>query len=240
MVVSMEPLLEIRELTKKFGDVCVLDHLNLTVERGEIFGILGLNGTGKTTLFKCILRLLKTDAGEILYRDKPLDFPVIHDKIGYLPEFYLPPGELKAGEYLKLLGLAVSGPKPDGNALLQKTGLNPEKLIGDYSRGMIQRLGLAISLLKTPEFLILDEPTLGLDPAARQKLLAWLLELNSQGDTILLSSHDFSQVEKLCRRIAILHDHVFRYIGSIKALLQRHSVSTLEEAFLKEIGGIDA
>ncbi|PKL43442.1 MAG: ABC transporter ATP-binding protein [Candidatus Riflebacteria bacterium HGW-Riflebacteria-1] len=232
----MEPLLQIREVTRKFGNVCVLDRLTLTVERGEIFGLLGLNGAGKTTLFKCILKLIALNEGSILYGDKPLDLATIHAKIGYLPEFYLPPGELRAGEYLRLLGLAVSGPRPDVDFLLQKTGLDADKLIGDYSRGMIQRLGLAIALLKSPEFVILDEPTLGLDPHVRLKLLEWLRELNSQGKTILLSSHDFAQVAKVCKRIAVLHEHQLRYIGPLNDFLDQHKTSSLEEAFLKETG----
>ncbi|PKL48610.1 MAG: ABC transporter ATP-binding protein [Candidatus Riflebacteria bacterium HGW-Riflebacteria-2] len=236
----MDPLLQINELSRKFGDVCVLNRLSLSVQRGEIFGLLGLNGAGKTTLFKCILKLIKSDGGSILYDKQPLEMPVIHEKIGYLPEFYLPPGELKASEYLRLLGMAVSGPKPDVDALLKKTDLDPHKLIGDYSRGMIQRLGLAIALLKSPEFIILDEPTLGLDPLVRLRLLDWLRELNAQGKTILLSSHDFAQVEKVCQRIAVLHEHQLRYIGPIAEFLEQHAVSSLEDAFLKEIGGPNA
>lgn len=236
----MDPLLQIRKVTRKFGDVCVLDQVSLTVQAGEIFGLLGLNGSGKTTLFKCILKLIKLNEGEIFYDNQPLETPVIHEKIGYLPEFYLPPGELKAGEYLRLLGMAVSGHKPDVASLLAKTGLDPNKLIGDYSRGMIQRLGLAIALLKSPEFVILDEPTLGLDPLVRLKLLDWLRELNAQGKTILLSSHDFAQVAKICHRVAVLHEHQLKYVGPLADFLEQHNTSSLEEAFLKEIGGLNA
>ncbi len=232
----MKMLLQVKELTKNFGEVCILDKLSLEVAQGEIFGILGLNGIGKTTLFKCVLGLISRNHGEIFYGDRPLDRKIIHEKIGYLPEFYLPPGELTGFEYLRLLSLAVSGPKPDIEELFRKTDLDSAKPIRDYSRGMIQRLGLAISLLKSPEFIILDEPTLGLDPLARQNLLEWLKELNQQGQTILLSSHDFSQVEKLCRRIAVLHDKEIRYSGRLNDFLQKHSARNLEEAFLKEIG----
>ena len=233
----MEALLEVKNLSKNFGQVSILNDLSLSVHRGEIFGILGLNGIGKTTLFKCLLSLISRNSGEILYEQKPLDLSVIHQKIGYLPEFYLPPGELTGHEYLKLLSLAVSGPRPDIDSLFSKTDLDSRKPIKDYSRGMIQRLGLAIALLKSPEFIILDEPTLGLDPLARQNLLDWLNELNQQGKTILLSSHDFSQVEKLCQRVAILHDHQIKYCGTISEFVTSHSASSLEEAFLKEIGG---
>ncbi len=236
----MEPILQVKDLTKNFGKVCILENLSLAVEPGEIFGILGLNGIGKTTLFKCILGLISRSSGEILYKNQSLDLQVIHEKIGYLPEFYLPPGELTGYEYLRLLSLAVSGPRPDIASLFRKTDLDSAKPIRDYSRGMIQRLGLAISLLKSPEFIILDEPTLGLDPLSRQNLLEWLQELNRQGQTIMLSSHDFAQVEKLCRHVAVLHDRCIRYSGPIGNFLQKHKTDSLEDAFLKEIGGRNA
>ncbi len=236
----MEPLLDIREVSKSFGAVPVLDRLTLSVQRGEVFGLLGLNGAGKTTLFKCVLQLLFPTGGEVHYEGRPLDLPTIHAKIGYLPEFYLPPGELTAREYLRLLGWAVASPRPDAVGLLAKTGLDPDKPIADYSRGMIQRLGVAIALLKDPEFLILDEPTLGLDPLVRQRLLDWLRELNGEGKTILLSSHDFTQVEKLCQRIAVLHDRSLRYLGTIEGFRQKHGAASLEDAFLQEIGGSHA
>lgn len=236
----METILQVREATKKFGEICVLDNLSLSVQRGEIFGLLGLNGAGKTTLFKSILRLLNLDKGEVLFNNQPLNFPTIHAKIGYLPEFYLPPGELRGREYLRLLSLAVTGPRPDIDNLLRKTDLAPDKMIADYSRGMIQRLGLAIALLKSPELVILDEPTLGLDPLVRQRLLEWLKELNAQGQTILLSSHDFNQIEKICQRIAVLHKNRIKYTGTINDFLEKHQTNSLETAFLQEIGGENA
>jgi ABC-type multidrug transport system ATPase subunit len=237
MVRKMEPILEVKELTKTFGKLSVLNKLSLSVRPGEIFGVLGLNGIGKTTLFKCILGLLKKDEGQILYKGSSLELKQVHTKIGYLPEFYLPPGELTALEYLRLLSVSVGGKKPDIKELLKKTDLAADKPISTYSRGMIQRLGLIISQLKSPEFLILDEPTLGLDPLSRQNLLNWLLELNKQGQTILLSSHDFSQLEKVCKRVAILHDHKIIYCDDVKEFKKSHGTDSLEQAFLKEIGG---
>lgn len=235
----MTTILQVNEVCKSFGTGLILDKLSLEVSQNEIFGLLGLNGAGKTTLFKCILQLLKIDSGTISYRGEKLELPVIHEKIGYLPEFYLPPGELRAAEYLKLLSIAVGSNKPDVEALLKKADLAPDKMIRDYSRGMIQRLGVLIALLKSPEFVILDEPTLGLDPLARINLLNWLKELNQQGTTIMLSSHDFDQVQKLCQRIAVMHRHKIRYIGSISEFINKHSANSLEEAFLKETGEIN-
>jgi ABC-2 type transport system ATP-binding protein len=233
----MGTILEVKELSKSFGKVNILNKLSLSVEEKEIFGVLGLNGIGKTTLFKCLLGLLNRSAGEVSYKGNALDQKTIHAKIGYLPEFYLPPGELTGKEYLKLLSMAVSGDRPDIDSLLSKTSLSPDKPIKDYSRGMIQKLGLAIALLKSPEFIILDEPTLGLDPLSRQNLLDWLKELNQQQKTILLSSHDFSQIEKVCSRVAVLHDKQILFCGTIAEIREKHHAPTLEDAFLAEIGG---
>ena len=232
----VETLLHIKEISKTFGNQPVFERLSLDIHRGEIFGLLGLNGVGKTTLFKCILKFIGLSAGEILYQGKRLDFPVIHEKIGYLPEFFLPPAEFTAKEYLNLLQIAVTGSRLSVEMLLEKTGLDPNKKIHEYSRGMIQRLGLAIALLKDPEFLMLDEPTLGLDPLARQKLLSWLQELNQRGKTILLSSHDFLQVEKLCHRVAVLHQGAIQFTGCIADYVQKQGSTSLEEGFLKEVG----
>ncbi|HNV71951.1 MAG TPA: ATP-binding cassette domain-containing protein [Candidatus Ozemobacteraceae bacterium] len=230
-----EDLVVIRELAKQFDQIKVLNKISFSIRRGEIFGLLGLNGAGKTTLFKCILQFVSQDSGEIHYQGFPLTPPTIHRSIGYLPEFFLPPAELSARELLRLLALGVSGRPADIDALLVKTGLNPDKRIREYSRGMIQRLGLAMALLKNPDFVVLDEPTLGLDPLVRSRLLDWLQEMNQDGKTILLSSHDFSQVEKLCHRVAILHQGVISYIGDIQGFLQKRATNSLETAFLKEV-----
>lgn len=232
---SSEVLLEIRNLNKFYNNVQVLKDINLTIIKGEIFGILGLNGTGKTTLFKCILSLINYQSGEIFYKGSHITHEDIRKHVGFLPEFYMPPPELTGKEYLTFLRWTVPNPKYSVDSMLQKIGLLPQKLIKDYSRGMIQRLGVGISVLKDPELLILDEPTLGLDPHARRLLIEWLKELNKEGKTILLSSHDFNQVEQLCDRIGILYNQKLIYVGAIKEFIKKHNTTNLEDAFFKEL-----
>ncbi len=230
-----EKLLEVREISKFYGKVPAFEALSLSVEKGEIFGLLGLNGAGKTTLFKSILNLVKISSGEILFLGKPLASDFIHEKVGYLPELFVPPGELTGREFLSLLGFSISVPSERVRGLLEKTGLDPSKRIGDYSRGMIQRLGLAVALLKDPEFVMLDEPTLGLDPIAQQQMLEWLRELHGQGKTILFSSHNLFHMEKLCHRVAIMHRGGIRFAGPVAEFLGKHSTTSLEDGFLKEV-----
>ena len=231
-----EPLLQVREITKAYKKLRVFERFSLTVDRGEIFGLLGVNGAGKTTLFKSILGLVKTSAGEVLFDGKTLLPETVQEKIGYLPEFFLPPGELNAGELLQLMGFGESVPAGRIRSLFERTELDPGKRIADYSRGMIQRLGLAIALLKNPEFIMLDEPALGLDPVAQQKMLSWLKEFNGEGRTILFSSHYLFHVEQLCHRIAIMHHGGIRFVGPTAEFLEKHRTDSLEEAFLKEVG----
>ncbi len=230
-----ETILEVKNLTKFYSKSSIFENIHLEIQIGEIFGLVGLNGAGKTTLFKCILQFAHAFSGEIFYRGRVLTPEVVHAHIGFLPEFYLPPSELTGEEFLRLMSYGASGEAIPVDYLLKKTGLQPNKKIADYSRGMIQRLGLATALLKDPEFIMLDEPTLGLDPLARVSLIAWLKELNLQGKTIFLSSHDLSQIEKLCHRLAILHGGKIRYIGTPDGFISRHSTDSLEDAYLKEI-----
>lgn len=231
-----DTLLQVDGITKHYEHFCVFDRLSLEVRRGEIFGLLGLNGAGKTTLFKSILGLVKISTGEIRFRDRGLTPKDIQDAIGYLPELFMPLGELSASEFLRLLGFGISVPREHCEMLFEKTGLNPAKKIRDYSRGMIQRLGLGIALLKDPEFIMLDEPTLGLDPVAQQTMLTWLKDLNRKGKTILFSSHHLSHVEELCHRIAIMHQGRINFVGPIGEFLDKHRAGSLDEAFLKEVG----
>lgn len=138
-------LLEVKDLSKYFAKSCVLQNISLKIHQGEIFGLLGPNGAGKTTLIKCIFKFLKTSQGRILYQEKPLTYQDIYKNFGYLPENLLPPRELTAKEFLKLLGLSLHISSPDIIFLLKQVELDDKKRIKYYSRGMIQRLGLAVA-----------------------------------------------------------------------------------------------
>ncbi len=232
-----DSLISIRALRKKFNGRGVLEDIHLEVKEREVLGLLGINGAGKTTLIRSILGLVKIDRGQILFKNQLLKPEDIHTHFGFLPENFLPPPHLKGREFLKIMaeGLKVDFKKVD--YLLERIGLkeSEEKYIKSYSKGMIQRLGLACALLKDPQVLILDEPTLGLDPLGQKQLLEILAEMNKLDKTIFFSSHILSQIEKICHRIAILHLGKIRFIGNIEEILKKHNTSSLEEAFLKEI-----
>ncbi|WP_324669655.1 ABC transporter ATP-binding protein [Geochorda subterranea] len=213
----MEPpathaVIEARGLTKRYGQRTVVDGLDLTVHEGEIFGLLGPNGAGKTTTILMLLGLTEPTAGvvRVLGHDplrEPLD---VKRRVGYLPEnvgFY---DELTASENLlytaRLNGLDEREARAHVEALLEAVGLASaaHRRVREYSRGMRQRLGLADVLVKRPRIVILDEPTLGIDPKGVDEVLQLIAHLSQQERvTVLLSSHLLHQVQRICHRVGI-------------------------------------
>lgn len=233
----MAQLLHITDLRKKFGPLPVLKGIEFSLEKGEIVGLLGINGAGKTTLIRCLLQLLSSDEGSFRFRGQALRIHDIHHDFGFLPENFSPPRSLSGREFLSVLCGGIGRRACDIDALLDKVGLNKARdaCIRTYSRGMLQRLGISAALLKSPEVLVLDEPTLGLDPLGQKHILDLLLDLNREGRTIFFSSHILFQMEQVCTRIAILHQGRITYTGGVQELLKRHSARNLDEAFLREI-----
>jgi len=233
----MPVLLSLSGICKKFKKTEVLKGIDLQIAKGEIFGLLGVNGAGKTTLIRSILSLLKIDSGQILFKGNTLQPKDIQKEFGFLPENFLPPKCLKGFEFLKILGSGFSLKSSDVESLLDLVGLSQHshKPIRAYSRGMIQRLGLATCLIKDPEVIILDEPTLGLDPLGQKQVLRIISDLNQKGKTIFFSSHILSQVEQLKARIAILNSGRITSAAGVDEILNKHSAASLEEAFLKEV-----
>lgn len=229
-------LLEIKEINKKYAQTPVLHNLSLTVEEGEIFGLLGPNGSGKTTFIKCMLGLLKLSSGSISYGASALTAKIIRDDFGYLPENFSPPQELNAQEFLYSLSVSCALPKERIGILLEELRLEPRKKIGHYSRGMLQRLGLATAFLKDPKIIFLDEPTLGLDPVGQAAILAVLKRLHQQKKTVFFSSHNLFHVEKICTRVAVIQKGVISFVGSTNELMRKFNTRFFEEAFLQEIG----
>ncbi|MDD4907942.1 MAG: ABC transporter ATP-binding protein [Candidatus Omnitrophica bacterium] len=232
----MKEILSIEGLRKEFGTASILQGICLSINEGEIFGLLGLNGAGKTTLLRCLLGLLNFSQGKILFKKNPITQEDIHRYFGYLPEDFQPPLNLSAVELLDLLGRTLNKPAP-AEECLKQVGLLKEKdkKIRDYSRGMIQRLGLSLTLLKDPEVIVLDEPILGLDLIGQRQAFEILKGLNSKGKTIIFSSHLLSHIEKYCSRVGIIHGGVLRFTGKITELLGKHNTSSLEEAYLNEV-----
>ncbi len=233
----MAELIKIGNITKKFGALPVLQGIDLSIGKGEIVGLLGVNGAGKTTLIRCLLQLSSADQGSFNFRGAVLKVSDVHRDFGFLPENFSPPGNLKGRELLSALSRGMGKAVRDVDALLDRVGLEKARhaFIRTYSRGMVQRLGIAAALLKSPEVLILDEPTLGLDPLGQKHILDLLRGLNREGRTIFFSSHILAQMEQICTRVAILNQGRIGYTGPVNELLKRHSAQSLDQAFLQEI-----
>jgi ABC-2 type transport system ATP-binding protein len=196
------------------------------VKRGEIFGLLGPNGAGKTTTIKAILRLIFPTEGEIRIFGRSADDREAAKRVGYMPENPYVYQYLKPLEFLDLCGRLVGIPKTDRRArseeMIDKVGLRDamDRPIGKFSKGMMQRIGLAQALLHDPELLILDEPMSGLDPIGRKEVRDLLLEQRERGKTLLFTSHILSDVELLCDRVVIMQEGEITSEGQVHDLLE--------------------
>jgi len=226
-------IIETENLTKDFRvgfwkkrPVRALDHLNLCVEKGEVFGFLGPNGAGKTTTLKLLLDLIRPTEGSARVLEEPVSSVSIRRRIGYLPEnpyFY---DYLTAEELLFYVGrlFGMRQPALGGRvrALLEQVGLqNAGKLqLRKFSKGMIQRIGLAQAILNNPEVVFLDEPMSGLDPLGRREVRQAIMSLKSQGVTVFFSSHILPDVEALCDRVGILNRGRLQQVGALHEILK--------------------
>ena len=222
-----ENIIELRGLTRRYGRFKAVDNLDLTVTKGEVFGLLGPNGAGKSTTILMILGLTEPDAGTIRVCGlDPASDPVgVKRKIGYLPEevgFYDDMTGLENLVYTaRLNGLSLREAREKADILMNRVGLADEKnkKTGKYSRGMRQRLGLADILIKDPEIIILDEPTLGIDPAGVREFVDLIVELSREHKvTVLLSSHHLHQVQQVCDRVGLFVSGRLLATGDIKSL----------------------
>lgn len=218
-----------RGLTKVYGRVVAVDGLDLEVQEGEVFGLLGPNGSGKTTTILMLLGLTEPTRGEarVLGFDPVREPLKVKARVGYLPDsvgFY---GELTAWENLRyttrLLGLEAKEAEARIEEVLRRMGLWEvrDRRVAAFSRGMRQRLGLAEVLLKRPKVAILDEPTLGLDPEAAREFLDLIRRLKAEGITLLLSSHLLHQVQEVCDRVGLFHKGRMVLVGTVEELARR-------------------
>jgi ABC-2 type transport system ATP-binding protein len=198
-------------LRKEFGSKIAVADLSLQVERGVIFGFLGPNGAGKTTAVKMLLGLTAPTAGTATLLNKPLGDRLTRAQIGFLPEHFRFHEWLRAGEFLdlhgRLYGMSRRERLSSVTTLLKLVGLGDQtdKKLKAFSKGMLQRVGLAQSLLNNPRLIFLDEPTSGLDPIGRRLVRDIINDLRSDGKTVFLNSHLLSEVEKTCDRVAFIH-----------------------------------
>lgn len=204
----MDPLLRVASLSKSYGSVEALAEVDLEIGGGELVGLLGPNGAGKSTLVKICCGLTKASHGTVAVDGIPAGSRAARRRIGYLAELFRFPAWLTADELLELhQGLARSdGGAPERASLLELVGLDEARTrkVGEMSKGMQQRLGLAQALIGDPPLLLLDEPTSALDPSGRHVVRALLTELRARGVSVLLNSHLLGEVEKVCDRCVIL------------------------------------
>ncbi|MCC7407865.1 MAG: ABC transporter ATP-binding protein [Phycisphaeraceae bacterium] len=234
------------KLTKIFRDfwmrnrVRAVEDVDLEVRRGEVLGLLGPNGSGKSTTIKMILGLLRPTSGRIAVFGKLPDDVAIKRRIGYLPEESYLYRFLDAREtldyYGRLFHLERRQRMRRVEMLLEMVGLEAaqRRPVGEYSKGMQRRIGLAQALINDPEFLILDEPTTGLDPIGTRQIKDLILELGRRGKTVLLCSHLLADVEDVCDRIAIMYGGKVRLEGTVDELLVRQDVMTIQTGLLDD------
>ncbi|HEX4150367.1 MAG TPA: ABC transporter ATP-binding protein [Pirellulales bacterium] len=239
-----EPVVETRNLTKIYRDfwgrqkVLALKALDLTVRRGEIFGLLGPNGSGKTTTIKLLLGLLFPTEGEAYVLGRQASDVRKNQWIGYLPEETYLYRFLNAEETLDFYGRLFDMPakvrRQRAAELIDLVGLDWAKRrpVKEYSKGMTRRIGLAQALINDPELVVLDEPTTGLDPQGCRDMKDLILNLRNQGKTIVMCSHQLPDVQDVCDRIAILHHGELKELGRVDSLIKMRDMTEVRTSLL--------
>src|SRR5439155_20688372 len=239
------PAVQTFALTRVYGSMIALNALNLSVNRGDLFGFIGSNGAGKTTTLRILATFLAPSAGtaQVLGHDVVRDADAVRHVIGYMPDFFGVYKDMEVTEYLDFFGACYKIPSAQRaktvNDVLELVGLSEKQgaLIGALSRGMQQRLGLARVLIHDPAVLLLDEPASGLDPRPRIEMMAILQELQKMGKTIILSSHILSELETLCNRVAIIEKGRLIYSGPVQGVRDQMAVGRI---FLVKVLGDEA
>ncbi|MBN2291940.1 MAG: ABC transporter ATP-binding protein [Pirellulales bacterium] len=239
-------IIETRNLTKVYRDfwgrqkVRALKALDLEVQRGEIFGLLGPNGSGKTTTIKLLLGLLFPTSGQALIFNRDATDVKKNERIGYLPEESYLYKFLTAEETLDFYGRLFKMPKrlrrQRTAELIDQVGLSRAKKrqLREYSKGMTRRIGLAQALINDPELIILDEPTTGLDPLGTRDMKEMIVDLRNQGKTVIMCSHQLDDVEDVCDRIAILYEGELKELGRVDSLLKVRDVTEIHASTLSD------
>jgi ABC-2 type transport system ATP-binding protein len=224
-------------LRKRYGRRTAVDDVSFTMQRGEVLGLLGPNGAGKTSVIKMLLGLVRPDAGEVLLLGRPATDPLARTGVGYLPELFRYQPWLSAAEVLalhvRLARLRVPGPEQRDCLALVGLADRADDRVGGFSKGMQQRLGLAVALVARPELVVLDEPTSALDPLGRVDVRDLVLSLKARGVGVLLNSHLIGEVELVCDRVLILDNGRVAASGTLDELLGQQEVRL-------HLSGVDA
>jgi ABC-2 type transport system ATP-binding protein len=260
---SAEVIVQTRNLSKTYRDFwgrrkkVALQPLDLEIRRGEIFGLLGPNGSGKTTTLKLLLGLIFPTSGEALVFGRDATDVRKNERIGYLPEESYLYKFLDAEETLDFYGRLFDMPPEERRrraaALIEKVGLGRDRKrqLREYSKGMTRRIGVAQALINDPELVLLDEPTSGLDPIGTREMKDLIVDLKERGKTVIMCSHLLADVEDVCDRIAVLHLGELKELGRVEDLLRVGDVTQIRarglpaaaEAEIREVlarhGGLD-
>ncbi|MDD4151416.1 MAG: ABC transporter ATP-binding protein [Candidatus Gracilibacteria bacterium] len=239
----MDKILELKNISKKLAKKQILFNVNLSVNVGEIYGFLGPNGAGKTTTMKCIMGLIKPESGEIkILGENGLNIEA-KKQIGFMPENTYLYKYLTGREFLKFNGAFFNINEKElekrTNDLLKKVGLedSANKYLHTYSKGMLQRIGLAQSIINKPKLLFLDEPMSGLDPIGRKMVKDLLIELKKDGTTIFFNTHILADVESICDKISIIHKgHIIvdsKEVSSISGGLENFFIEEISKSEIK-------
>ena len=237
-------MIKVEGLTKYYGSKPAAKDISFEVKKGEVFGILGTNGAGKSTTIKMMCGLLKPTRGIIQIGGINLQRMRLKAKsmMGYLPENPLIYDKLTGAETLELIGnlRKLSNDMIEQRIEYYAKSLGLEEQIyhevGTYSKGMRQKLAIAMTLIHDPEMILLDEPASGLDPRYTKLLKDWIKNLSANGKTVLLSTHIIEMAETLCDRVAIIDQGMLKTIGTINEIQTSTGVSNLEDAFIRIIG----
>ncbi len=216
-------MIELRQVSKRYGEVQAVDGVDLAVEGGQVFGLIGHNGAGKSTLFKMMLGLLPAGGGEIRIDGQPVSGPgfrAVRRRLGYLPENVVFYDNLTGLETLAFFARLKGVDRAECAALLERVGLSAAagRRVKGYSKGMRQRLGFAQALLGQPKLLFLDEPTTGLDPEGIRDFYRILRDMKDRGVTVMLTSHILSEIQERVDRLAIMKSGKIQALGTVQSL----------------------